>query len=395
MAACLIDGGREIEGSNFHRTQQKAAMADQAPPSQDGGAATGLGGLVNMGFTCYANAALQCIRQTKKMAWLCEPGRLATLFEAQPKTDRRRLQQDLTTTFAEVVQLLGRCQRGQSVRPGEFWRRVAPTVQDTLYEHLASREPHDSHEFYLFLLETLHEATATEVEIKVLRPPPVTPEDRLVIGALEAWKKEFTKEYSPFVDIFYGLGHWQTACQRCGNITHRWESFNSLKASVPARADGGAPQIAALLAADLEPETIEQYDCDTCKEKTTVRRWFRVWRLPQTVVLVLKRFQHNGQKITTPVAALEGGGEAMFDFAPFFSEVSPERHGTTRYTLRSIVDHHGSSLGGHYTAQVRDRDSGLDAADSWYFYDDEGVANMKGRGPIFGESTYILFLERE
>jgi ubiquitin C-terminal hydrolase len=312
-----------------------------------------------------------------------------TLFEPEPKTDRRRVQQELAQTFAEVVQLLERCKKGQSVRPGEFWKRVRPAVHDTLYEHLANREPHDSHEFYLFLLQTLHEATATEVEIRVLRPPPVTAEDRLVIGALEAWKKEFTKEYSPFVDIFYGLGHWQTACQRCGNITHRWESFNSLKASVPARAEGHA-DIAALLAADLEPETIEQYDCDTCKEKTTVRRWFRVWRLPHTVVLVLKRFQQNGQKITTPVAALEGG---TFDFSPYFSEVSPERNGVSRYTLRSIVDHHGSSLGGHYTAQVRHRDSG-DEALSWYFYDDEGVANMKGRGPIFGESTYMLFLER-
>lgn len=371
-------------------------MADQTPSSQDGGAvaqdaAAGLGGLVNMGFTCYANAAIQCIRQTKKLPWLCEPGRLATLFEAESKSSRRRLQQELATTFAEVVQLLERCQKGQSVRPGEFWRRLGPTVQDTLYEQLASREPHDSHEFYLFLLETLHEATATEVEIKVLRPPPVTAEDRLVIGALEAWKKEFTKEYSPFVDIFYGLGHWQTACQRCGNITHRWESFNSLKASVPGRGTPEPASIAALLAADLEPETIEQYDCDTCKEKTTVRRWFRVWRLPHTVVLVLKRFQYNGQKITTPVAAL---AEATFDFAPYFSEVSPERHGTTRYTLRSIVDHHGSSLGGHYTAQVRHRDAGLEPAASWYFYDDEGVADMKGRGPIFGESTYMLFLER-
>lgn len=356
--------------------------------SSSAGLGTGLGGLVNVGLTCYANAVIQCLRQTKKLPWICQPGHFSSLFEdAGTVKGKRRVQQELTAAFADVIQLLGKCEKGQSVRPGEFWKRVTPAVEGTLYEHLASREPHDSHEFYLFILQTLHEATATEVEMKVLRPTPQTEQDHLIIRAIEAWKKEFTKEYSPFVDIFYGLGHWQTTCQRCSTTTHRWESFNSLEISIPVGPPAGGPlRVSDLLEAHGAPETIEKYDCDTCKEKTTVKRKYTIWRLPHTTVLIFKRFKYTGEKICTPVATLENGG---LDFAPYFSEQSPEKAGTTLYKLRSIVDHHGSSRGGHYTAQIQPRE-GID----WYLCDDEGIIHMNGKGPIFGESTYMLFLER-
>ena len=52
-----------------------------------------------------------------------------------------------------------------------------------------------------------------------------------------------------------------------------------------------------------------------------------------------------------------------------------------------IVDHHGSSRGGHYTAQCRSV-----VTNDWYRYDDESVHPL-GK-PEFGESTYMMFLER-
>lgn len=353
------------------------------PPSPS----KGYGGLVNMGNTCYANAVFQCVRHCQKIPWLLTEGRYSTLFQKETKP-RRENQQALVRAAAGVIQLLGQCDRGQSVRPGEFWTKVGPTVQDTLYEQLAMRTQHDSHEFLLFLLESLHEATATDVEMRILRAPPTTPEEKLIQGALESWSREFSKEYSPFVDLFYGLGHWRTTCQRCKTVTHRWESFNSLKVSMPAGGLGQTPPtIQELLENEQAAETIQEYQCDTCAARTEVSRTFQIWRLPQTVVLVLKRFTPDGRKIHTRVAALEGG---RLDFAPFFSAESPEREGGgTVYTLRSIVDHHGSLGGGHYTAQARHRGD-----DKWYLYDDEMIHEMKERGPIYGDSTYILFLER-
>lgn len=343
---------------------------------------------MNMGLTCYANAVIQNMRHIPRLTWLLEAGRGDTLFQrGDAVKPRRAAQQELTATFGEVVQMLWQCQRGQSVRPGEFWKRFRPVVADTMYEHLASKAPHDSHEFFLCLLETIHEATAQEVDMRIMRPPPVTPQDHLVHGALTAWQREFSKEYSPFVDLFFGLHHWQTECQVCKNVTHRWESFNSLKVSMPPGGLGvGPPALEELLRADMAPETVEDYQCDNCKGRTEARRWVSIWRLPQVVVVVLKRFTPDGRKIHTRLATLA----EELNFAPYFSEHSPEKGGMIDYTLRGIVDHHGSAGGGHYTAQV------VESA-VWRLYDDEGVIEMPGEPPSrphFGESTYMLFFER-
>jgi ubiquitin C-terminal hydrolase len=380
-------GIREIDDGNFRGRQVYEAM-DSSTASSGQAAAGGLGGLVNMGLTCYANATFQAVRAASaRIPWLLEEGRYNTLFEKDPSKERTKNQQAVAVAAAEVIQMLGKCKRGQSVRPGKFWSKVIPAVQDTMYEHLASKAPHDSHEFFLFLLECLHESTAQQVEMKIIRPDPVTDAERQIIGALQSWQREFSKEYSPFVDMFYGLGHWRTTCQECGNVSHRWESFNSMKVTMPPGGVGQEPpSLASLLLKEMEPETIEGYTCDACKKSVSVKRSFRVWRLPQVLLIVLKRFTPDGRKIHTRVAPIAAAVPA--EFSGLFSAESPERTGLTRYTLRSIVDHHGSAGFGHYTAQANPS-----KGDGWKLYDDEGVRDLPG-GPEFGESTYMLFFER-
>lgn len=353
--------------------------------------AQGLGGLVNMGLTCYANAMIQVIRHIPRFQWLLETGQYTTLFQKDAAPNgRRAAQQKFTTSFAEIVQMLQKCQRGQSVRPAEFWKDVPRLVEDTMYEHLAQKAPHDSHEFFLFLLESIHEATAQEVDMRIVRPPGSTQKDKLIHGALTVWQKEFSKQYSPFVDLFFGLSHWRTTCQACGTVSHRWEPYNSLKISVPPDGSIDTPvEILTMLHEDMAPECIEGYQCEKCPKRTTAKRVMSIWSLPKSLILVLKRFTHTGRKIHTQIAPLP----SIVNFTPFYSEDSPEKEGkggqgaATHYTLRGIVDHHGGAGGGHYTAQCRNDDG-------WYIYDDEGVQAMPTSSPSFGSSTYILVLER-
>ncbi len=378
-------GASEIELANFSLLHSYLPMDRQGFSVEEG---SGYGGIVNMGLTCYANAVIQCMRHIPRVAWILEKGKFDTLFDSSPTLKaKRRMQQTTTTAFGEVVQMLWQCKKGQSVRPADFWRTVSPLVEDTLYEHFAMKAPHDAHEFFLFLLETIHESTAQEVEMRIVRPPPTTPQEHLVLQALQSWQREFSKEYSPFVDLFFGLTHWKTCCQECKNISHRWESFNSLKVSIPPTSSDHPPTLLEMLETEMEPETVEGYQCDKCPQRTTAKRFARIWRLPQTLVIVIKRFTPDGRKVYTRIAPLQGSGEEM-DLAPFFSEESPERKGDTTFHLRGIVDHHGGSNGGHYTAQARH------CGDSkWYFYDDEGVNEMT-TGSQMGDTTYMLFLER-
>jgi ubiquitin C-terminal hydrolase len=339
-----------------------------------------------MGLTCYANATIQCLRALSKVPWIFEKDRYNTLFQKEP-SEKRAGQQALTKAFAGVIQLLEQCKEGESVRPAEFWMTLRPAVADTCFEHLAMKAPHDCHEFFLFLLDTIHEATGQKVEMNILRPAPKTEQERHVIQALEAWRSEFSKCYSPFVDLFYGLSHIEVECQSCKNKTHRWETFTSLKGAVPANAGGlggTGPTLEEMLKAEMEPELIEGYHCDHCAPTRTVaQRTVRLWRLPQVLIIVLKRFTPDGRKIHTRVAPVP----SRFEFREFFSTESPERMAVTSYELKGIVDHHGGSNGGHYTSQVC-------RAGDWTLYDDEGTFKIPS-APVFGDSTYMLFFERE
>ncbi len=350
----------------------------------------GLGGLLNMGNTCYANATIQAFRNCTKIPWIFEGGRYDRLFKKEPKGERQK-QQALTQSFADVVTLLGRCRKGQSVRPSDFWSKFRVAVHDTGFEHLAAREPHDSHEFYLFLLDTLHESMAQEVTMRITKPPPQTDTERRAITALETWKREFEKKYSPLVDLFYGLTHIITRCKACGHESHRWEIFSALKAHVPqVIKDGKAPTLMEMFEEEFKPEPIEGYACDKCTPtRTDAERITRIWRLPMHLIVVLKRFTPDGRKIQTPMAVLPT--EEPFSFAPFFSEESPERTAETRFRLHSIVDHHGVTGGGHYTAQV------LSQSDTtWRIYDDESSSTIGGgETPMFGSSTYMLWFTRD
>jgi ubiquitin C-terminal hydrolase len=345
-----------------------------------------MGGLVNMGMTCYANAVFQATRHCAKIPWIFEEGRYNTLFHKNV-TPKRKSQQILTATFANVIQLLQKCKRGQVVRPADFWTKFVPCVEDTIFEQLQIRMCHDAHEFYICLLDILHEALAQETDMRILRPEPVTEVDRHCIKALETWRQQFTKQYSPLVDLFYGLQHIVVKCKGCGNCSHRWETFTSLKAVIPQV--GEAPTLTEMLKEEYKPETISDYDCEKCRpvrqeaEQTTY-----IWRMPHYLTFVVKRFTHNGGRINTPIAALPKQGEEPISFEAFFSEESPEKAGNNRYRLHSIVDHHGSAGGGHYTAQCRS----LTDSSKWNLYDDNSVHDLKG--PIFGSSTYMLWFER-
>lgn len=342
----------------------------------------GFGGLVNMGLTCYGNAVMQNLRHLSKLVWIMEEGKYNTLFQRQPSERRAKLQ-GITAAFAEIVQFLGKCNKGQSVRPGTFWSRLPAAVNDTMYEQLAEKRCHDSNEFFLFLFEAIHEATSQEVDMRILRAPAANKEEELVHGALKSWQDSFTKEYSPFVHMFYGMFHQKTECQACHNVSHRWEPFNVLKIPVPT--EGRFNMLDALRDDMLKQEDIDEYVCEKCgPPRRPAKKSVSIWRLPLVLVLTLKRFGNDMRKIRTPVEALP---QTPIELSAYFSAESPERVGETRYTLRGVVDHHGTSDFGHYTAQCRHTGN-----DKWHQYDDESFRELPG--PSFGESTYMLFLER-
>ena len=341
-----------------------------------------------MGATCYANAVIQAFRHCKKIPWICEEERFTTLFKRSPDPIRET-QQRLFKTFANMIQLLEKCRQRQNVRPADFWGKFHDCIRVHsfgTFEKFQQKMCHDSHEFYLCILDILHEATAQEVEMRILRPPPQTEHDTHCMKALTVWKQQFSKTYSPFVDLFYGLYHFKVTCKGCGKESHRWEPFTELK-GVPSSASSETME--SMISEEFSPVTIADYDCESCRPKRQEAvQTVAVWRLPFYLIVHLKRFGSDGRKIRTQLAPLPLLGEGPVSFDSFFSKQSPEYSENQSYRLISIVDHHGSAQGGHYTSQCR---STTDST-KWNVYDDDNCHPIPN--PIFGESSYMLWFER-
>lgn len=350
---------------------------------------TAMGGLLNMGNTCYANATLQAFRHCKRIPWLFDASRYTTLLSKHPGPTRAK-QEALARTFAEIVQFLNQCKKGQGVRPGDFWKKFHAVIEGTGFEQFRIKLPHDSHEFYLCLLDHLHEAVAQPVDMRILKPEPTTDVERRQRQAIEVWRQEFEKKYSPLVDLFYGLTHVTVECQTCKHVSHRWETFSALKAGIPHGAAGAGPvSLQQMLEEEFKPEEISEYVCEKCAPaRQPALRRVKLWRLPLYLVIVIKRFTPDGRKISTPLAPLPLQGEQALTFTDFFSPESPERDDAAAYRLNAIVDHHGGSGGGHYTAQARH----VKQSTQWTLFDDETAHPLPN--PMFGPSNYMLWLER-
>jgi hypothetical protein len=336
---------------------------------------SGVGGIVNVGFTCYANAVIQAFRQYPKIEKLFKEGKYNTILKDNCKFN------NLTKQFANMIQTLSTLNSNSSIRPMGFWSAFSESAQNSCFDHLISREPHDAHEFLMFLLDSLHESLSRSVNMNISKCELKTERQKSHQKSLEAWKQNFEKQYSPFVDIFFGLFHIQIICSECKNVSHNFETFNTLKGVLPEGVS--KPTILQCLEGELNEEVIEDYACDHCKPKRTrATRKTRVWKLPQNLIIVLKRFTYDGRKIHTPIEPVT----TLLSLDSLYSELSPNKD-NSNYTVLSTVDHHGSSRGGHYTAQ------GLhDSEHKWFVYDDQSVHSIDK--PVFGESTYILFLNK-
>ncbi len=377
----VLTTGGEKKDSNFKPTDQGlkaesllSTMVEPTPPLKED---KGVSGLANMRNTCYMNAALQALRHNTEISAFFLENRFQPWIDK--KADSPKV--ELVKAYADLLRSLWAATRPAYVRPAGFLQSMIPAAKEAGFDQFQIPLQHDSHEFLTFLMDQLHEGMAEEVSIEINRPPPLTEQDRTIHKALEAWKRFFGKHYSPFTEMIYGLFRITLTCQNCSNKSDSWETFNCLK--LPFPASNTPVSFHQMLKEEFKEETIEGYACEKCSPtRTTAVRQTRIWRLPRMVVLSLKRFTPDGRKLYTN---FEMKNEPVV-FHEFFSPESPEPSQHQAYECFATVDHHGSTGGGHYTAQGKSP-----LTEKWHLFDDETASSINE--PQFGISTYILFFK--
>ena len=335
----------------------------------------GVVGIQNMGNTCYANSTLQLLRACPEWNAYCLTQNFAERLQhvSEENTYKRIL-----LAYQDILKSLWSAHRPAYVRPLGFIAEVRKAVKGTVYEMFGIPVPNDSHEYLVYLLDNFHEALKTEepAEQKPI-PDDASSHDKMILLAENGWNKFLAKNTSEVVLLFFGMMRKTVHCTNCKNKSYQWEVFNSLK--IPCEGQTFQDWIRN----EVNDSEIEGYHCESCKGRHLATLHSHLWKLPHSLFVTLRRFQYDGSK---NMKACPYQGESL-TFSEFFADESndPSRYWT--YELRGVSDHHGTHMGGHYTAQFRHPIS-----EEWWWMDDESAREQSH--PQFSSSNYIFFFRK-
>ncbi|KAF9200683.1 CSN-associated deubiquitinating enzyme Ubp12 [Haplosporangium sp. Z 27] len=126
--------------------------------------------------------------------------------------------------------------------------------------------------------------------------------------------------------------------------------------------------------------------CPSCKEHQQATKKLDIWRLPDVLVVHLKRFSHT--------RAWRDKIDALVDFPIFGLDLSAktlkeEDREENVYDLFGVSNHMGGLGGGHYTAYAKN-----DKLNQWFNFDDSHVSPVSNVESVKTSSAYLLFYRR-
>ena len=334
--------------------------------------ANGRVGLANLGQTCYLNAVMQSIRYCPELVDYFINGH----HTAHLKMDR--ISAPVVVETADVVKSMWTAdvKFRASMAPRGFISAISRAGRDREFS-IQIGEQADAGEFLQFLLESLHYGVARSVQMDIVGNAKSSL-DELHIKSLDSWRQFHKKEYSPIVENFYGQTLSTVTCKRCSTKTNTFEPWAMLKVPVSK----GKQTLNDCITVFLEPEQIPDFKCSKCGTDTSgpAVKEHTISRLPTNIIIQLKRFTNNSHKISSPVSInLEATNMSQWLSFPGVS-----RNTNPVFTTYAVVEHHGSSRGGHYINYSRH-------GDKWLCYDDTNITPVE-QDQVINDDTYILFL---
>jgi len=342
-------------------------------------------GLANLGNTCFLNVVLQALRLSYP---LCDIF-LTNTIEPRKGTNKKLLLEAFQILIRDFWKHSLPAGAKPTLNPRGFHDAFLRTIHDCGDDWHRYGQQSDAAETIQYILNGIHDAMYKNVIMKVIGNA-TNKEEEAYVKAIESWGKFFCKEYSPIIEHYNGQTQTEVICEACKAVSTRYEPWLMLKVPLPGGEMPNRTKIDATLTDCLNlafaDESLDDYQCDVCKTKgkATIRN--RISRVPDIIILTLKRFTNTMQKVAGKVV----WDINAFDFRPwmaFKGDPFNRMYIPPIYETTALIEQQGSFRGGHYRMYAKQERQ-------WYEYDDNDIRNVPGE-TASNCDTYIAFLSRK
>jgi ubiquitin C-terminal hydrolase len=282
-------------------------------------------GFYNNGNTCYINSVLQCFINDVLFR-----NSIFKRFLADKENIPENSEFGIIKEIIQTVNLL------QQEQENTFVKFNLNKFNEILFKnsYFNRFEQHDAHEFLLKVLDMF------EKDIK---------------------------------DVYYGQAKLKIKCMKCNNIKEVIEDFSTINLTVNSTETLHLYDLFNnYLKKELHDDSDNLYYCENCKCNTITEKQINLWKLPKRLIVVLKRYNQNGNKLNTKI-------KYPIDFM-LIKETSSQK--IRSFSLKNIIYHIGHQNHGHYINSSR-------INNKWYLIDDDSIS-INSKDIIENNNAYIL-----